>query len=436
MRPARRTSASRLVAVLVTVVVAAALLPTAPAAAANVKVDRRLFGVHDGGLSSLSSGAVGSIRLWDSGTSWREIETSPGSFDFTRLDAKVSAAQARNVEVTLVLGMTPDFYGGATSNPSDTGAWTRYVTTVVNRYRSFNGKRGVHAYQVWNEANVRNYWTGTPVQMARLTKATWDAVKAADKDAIVVAPAFAARIAEQTRGIKFFFYIRLAGVPVWRYFDVISLNLYPLDKYGSKLGTPETSMSLLGRARTQMRLRGVPSSKPIWNTEVNYGIRSGRFGGTRSVPISPARQAAYVIRTYLLNAANGVRRVYWYSWDLPALPGGGTIANTVLTDPAAGTTRLPGLAYARVRAWMVGGTLMGASRTAKPCAKGAGGTYTCVIRYAGGVRRVYWNPTRTVKLKAVRSATFTVGVYGKRKAIKGGATIRVDYRPVMVRSKS
>lgn len=437
MRSTRRTSVSRLFAVLVTAMLAAALLPAAPAAAVNIKVDPRLFGVHDGGMSSVSSGTVGSVRLWDVGTTWRDIETSPGSYNFSRLDAVVRAAQARNVEVVLVLGMTPDFYGGATANPSDLGAWTRYVTAVASRYRSFEGKRGIHAYQVWNEANVKNFWTGSPVQMAQLTKATWNAVKAVDKSALVVGPAFAARIAEQTRGIGFFYYIKINRVPIWRYLDVISLNLYPLDKYGRKLGMPETSMTLLTKAKTQMRLRGVPSTKPIWNTEVNYGMRTGTFGGTRATPISAERQAAYVVRTYLLNAAKGVRRVHWYSWNMSFLPGGGTLGNTTLTNPADGTTRtLAGKSFALVRGWMVGGTLMGASKGAQPCAKDRRGTHTCVIKYRGGVKRVYWNPTRTVKLKAVRNATFKVGVYGKRTAIKGGARISVDYRPLMVRSKS
>ena len=183
-----------------------------------------------------------------------------------------------------------------------------------------------------------------------------------DKRALVVGPAFAARIAEQTRGIGFFYNIRLASKPVWRFLDAISLNLYPLEKYGKKLGTPETSMSLLAKAKTQMRLRGVPASKPIWNTEVNYGMRGGTFGGTRARSISSELQASYVIRTYLLNAAKGVRRVHWYTWNMGYLPGGGTLGNTMMTNPANGTSRtLAGKSFALVRGWMIGGTLVGSS---------------------------------------------------------------------------
>jgi hypothetical protein len=291
----------------------------------------------------LSTGTVGSLRLWDAGVTWREIETSPGAYDFTRLDSIVRAANARNVEVTLVLGMTPSFYASSpTAMPADLGAWDRYVRAVVTRYSAANwgGRRGIAAYQVWNEANVKNFWTGSPIQMAQLTKATWHAVKAVDKDAIVVGPAFAARIAEQTRGIGLFFYTKLSGVPVWRYMNAISLHLYPLDRYGSKLGLPETSLYLLGKAKRQMSLRGVPltgrNAKPIWNTEVNYGMRTGTYGGTPAVPISVERQAAYVLRTYLLNASRKIARVHWYSYNMKYLPGGGTLGNTLLTTPPTG----------------------------------------------------------------------------------------------------
>lgn len=440
--PSARAWRTLLVGLLATLL-AAAVLPASPATAKKVRIDPRIFGVHDSRLSSFATGTVGSVRLWDAGVTWRDIETSPGAYDFSRLDAIVRAANARNVEVTLVLGMTPDFYAstskGETSMPGDLGAWDRYVRAVVTRYSPANwgGVRGIGAYQVWNEANVKNFWTGSPIQMAQLTKATWNAVKAVDKGALVVGPAMAARIGEQTRGIALFYYIKLNRVPVWRYMNAIGLNLYPLDKYGSKLGTPEKSMALLAKTRKQMQLRGVPANKPIWNTEVNYGMRTGTYGGTPAIPISDSAQAAYVVRTYLLNAANKVKRVHWYSYDLGNLPGGGTLGNTRLTDPADGSTRtLAGRAVGLVRGWMVGGRLVGPSKSALPCAKDRAETYTCVITYARGVKRVYWNPTKRVKIKTVKSAKFLVTVYGKKKRISGGSSKFVDYRPVMVRSKT
>ena len=419
----------------------AALMPATPAAAVTERVDNRFFGVHDSTLSSLSNGTAGSLRLWDAGVTWRDIETAPGVFDFTRLDAIVRAANARNVEVTLVFGMTPSFYASdPTQMPASLSVWNRYVSTVVNRYRPANwgGIRGIAAYQVWNEANVRNFWTGTPMQLAQLTKAAYKTINRVDTDAIVVGPSMGTRIAEQIRGIRWFYYTKLNRRPVWKFMDVVSLHLYPLDRYGAKIGTPETSMTLLKRAKREMRLRGVPltgsKAKPIWNTEVNYGAPTGAAGGTGALPISDEMQAAYVIRTYLLNAAAGIERVHWYSYYMGRLANGRTIANTLLSDPAdSNRLTLAGRSVGLVRAWLRG-RLVGSTAAALPCAKDRNGTYTCVVEYNKGVRRIYWNPTKRVKIQTVKSATYMTGVFGVRKSIRGGSKKYVGSSPVMVRS--
>jgi hypothetical protein len=442
MRTARRTVRT-LLATAVAGAVVATLAPATPAAAVGVTVDKRFFGVHDTDAASWPALSVGSIRLWDAGVSWREIETSPGVYDFTRLDAQVARANAAGAEVTLVLGMTPDFYatgaGGKTSMPSDPTAWTNYVRAVVQRYGAkTSSPRRIAAYQVWNEANVTGYWTGTPQQMAHLTALTYAAVKAVDRGALVVSPAFASRIGEQIRGITRFAFAWSDGKPAWRWTDVVSLNLYPLDRYGTKVGTPEKSMELLKKARKILGFGGLPATFPIWNTEINYGMPTGSAGGTGALAIPAQRQASYVLRTLLLNAANKVRRVDWYAYDLRYLANGRTLGNTRLVDPADttnGQVTLAGKAFNLAQAWLLGGRLKGTSRTAKPCAKNSAGTYTCVIAYRGGVRRVYWNPTKKVRVTTARSATFKVGIYGARTKVKGGSTLKIDYRPVMVRSK-
>jgi hypothetical protein len=323
--------------------------------------------------------------------------------------------------------------------PSDASAWTNYVHAVVARYgATASSPRRIAAYQVWNEANVTGYWTGTPQQMAHLTALTYAAVKAVDKGALVVSPAFASRIGEQIRGITRFAFAWSDGKPAWRWTDVVSLNLYPLDRYGTKVGTPEKSMELLKKARKILGFGGLPATFPIWNTEINYGMPTGSAGGTGALAIPAQRQASYVLRTLLLNAANKVRRVDWYAYDLRYLANGRTLGNTRLVDPADttnGQVTLAGKAFNLAQAWLLGGRLKGTSRTAKPCAKNSAGTYTCVIAYRGGVRRVYWNPTKKVRVTTARSATFKVGIYGARTKVKGGSTLKIDYRPVMVRSK-
>lgn len=434
MRPSTAVRPPAALAFAVAVALVATLVPATPAAAATMRYDTRLFGMHDTDPLSWPATSAGSMRLWDAGVTWRDLEPARGVFEWDRLDAIVTAAQQRRVELTLVLGQTPDWaddpasLGAGPQYMPDLTAWNDYLTAVVSRYRSWNGRRGIAAYQVWNEANIVNYWAqnsqNTPAGMGRLTTAAYGVVKSLDPGALVIGPAFATRLSWQRTYLRTFYRQRIDGVPIWSRLDVISLNLYPKDT-----GTPEKSMSQLRRSRSALSLGGVPTSIPIWNTEINYGLATGGSGA--SVTITSSRQAAYVLRTYLLNAANGIRRVHWYVWDKPEL------GNTKLALASTGSPTLAGRAFGLARAWMLqgGGRLVGATSTAAPCAKDRVGTFTCVIKYNHGIRRVYWNPTKRVRVTTAKSAKYKVTVYGKRTAIKGGSKKWVDYRPLMVRSR-
>ena len=122
-------------------------------------------------MQAYHTSTLGSLRLWDAGVTWSDIETSPGVYDWSRLDSYVHAAQQHDTQVTLVLAMTPSFYGPApTLPPTVLSDYADYVRAVMTRYRNFHGPRGIAAYQVWNEGNVPTFWTGTPYQLALMTR--------------------------------------------------------------------------------------------------------------------------------------------------------------------------------------------------------------------------------------------------------------------------
>ena len=107
-----------------------------------------------------------------------------------------------------------------------------------------------------------------------------------------------------------------------------------------------------------------------------------------------------------------------------------------MTNPDDGTTiSAGGRAFALVRGWMLGTTLIGPSKSARPCTKSSTGLWTCVLRYGAGVRRVYWHPSKRVKVTTAKSATFMVRGDGNRTKIKGGSKQYVGYLPLMVRSR-
>lgn len=414
----------------------------------KVKVDPRLFGVHDSFLTSLGRSGTGAIRLWDAGVMWKDLfPTELGPASWTRLDDIVTRAHENGTEVTLVLGLTPSYAGATPESMPDLDLYRSYVQQVMERYRpavwqDSDGKhyRGIAAYQVWNEANIETFWTGGYDGLGQLVKTVHDVRDAVDPGAKVVAPAMVTRLGYQQKGIKQFYKTKVGGTPVWKYVDAISLNLYPLDAYPNpkptRAGTPEDSIALLKTVRGILAADGVPASKPIWNTEINYGLTSGTKAGQAAKPIPVSRQIAYVIRTYLLYAAQGVKRVDWYAYDLDQRGATGPIGNTLLTDPAnraAGTLLPPGRAFTRVQGWMKG-TLIGTA-TKAPCLKDRHGTYTCTVKYASGMGRIYWNPFGTARVRLVKSAKKKVDEYGTTSKVKGGTKLKVDYRPVLVKSK-
>jgi hypothetical protein len=422
--------------VLVTWLVTALGVPLGafvPAAEANnVHVAHTLFGIHDPSLLSHSHIHDGSVRLWDVGVQWRDIEKTPGVYDWTRLDQIVTSAQAAHEDVTMVVAMTPSFYAAMpTDPPRNVSHYRDFVSALMHRYKKFNGQRGISSYQVWNESNIGTFWTGTKRQMAVLSKTVRDVRNRVDPKATVVSPSMVTRLSYQLDYLKKYYGMKLNGTPVWKFYDTLGFSLYPLPTYHGRPAGPEDSMRLFRQVKSRLHKDHVPGSMPIWNTEVNYGLQTGSLGGTHATPISDAKQASYVARTYLLNAAAGIKRVFWYRYDWGLLPGGGTLGNTLLNVPGDPTTVTPaGQAYALVQKWMHG-TLVG-SGSARPCAKDRHGTYTCVVKDSSGTRRVYWNPTRKATVRLAANARHVQGILGAVSTVKPGSKLSVTYRPVMV----
>jgi hypothetical protein len=397
-----------------------AVLAGPAASAAAIPVSKGFFGVTDhqpsvAGAAGWPRAPIGSIRLWDTGVSWRELEVRPGVWDFRKLDKIVATSRAHGARPLLVLGQTPrfhatrptwvGFYGAGAPTVPKLNAWKRYVAAVAQRYR------GNVDYQVWNEPNVVGMWRGSPQQMATLTYLAKHVLDVWAPNARLVAPSFPVRLAAQRAWVARYYAARSAGRPTGSLVDVVSLNLYP-----AATGSPETSMALLRQSRAILARYHV--RRPVWNTEINYGMTGD---GSNARNISRRREAANVTRTYVLNAANRVGRVYWYSWDLHGL------GNTEMTYGNNASLAPAGVAFNVTATWLTGGRL-------RSCTVSGNGTYTCTVGSSTGVRRIYWNPSRTASVTAVGSATQWQGMLGKTKTLRGNERLTVSYAPIMVRS--
>ncbi|MDI6910892.1 hypothetical protein [Nocardioides sp.] len=372
--------------------------------------------MHDGLVSQgiTPDVPIGALRLWDSGTSWRDLETRPGEFTWTTLDTALTTAAGIGARPLLVLGQTPTFhasrpreeapYGAGAASMPDLAAWRRYVTAVAQRY----GDR--IDYQVWNEPNVIQYWTGTPEQMARLTLVASAAIRNVVPRATIVAPSFPLRLPSQQAYFAAYWSLQSPRVDLAGAVDAVAVHLYPPAD-----GLPEYQAALLAAARKVLSEHGI--DLPVWNTEINFGLQ----GGPEPPPISAELQRAFLMRTYLLDAGLGLQRVYWYSWNI------GRIANTYLTEEDLTTETLAGRSFDVVRDWLDGTRVDG-------CTLGdaAPGVWECVAHRDGEVRTFWWKPRGPATRFTATDATSWSDADGAVSRCRTSCRVPVGPSPVMV----
>ncbi|MCA9969573.1 MAG: hypothetical protein KC425_05115 [Anaerolineales bacterium] len=129
---------------------------------------------------------------------WREIEgIEKGSFDWYRPDLIVDLVEAAGLQLVVRLDQNPlwavralpDEQIGDNQPPVDYADFGDYCGAVAARYRG-----RIAAYQVWNEPNLSREWGGQapdPAAYTALLRVCYEAIKAADADAIVISAGLA-----------------------------------------------------------------------------------------------------------------------------------------------------------------------------------------------------------------------------------------------------
>jgi hypothetical protein len=75
-------------------------------------IQRSLVGLHIEGAEggAWASAPFGSLRLWDNGTGWSQIELSKGEFKWDNLEGVLENAASKGMEdILYVLGTTPEW---------------------------------------------------------------------------------------------------------------------------------------------------------------------------------------------------------------------------------------------------------------------------------------------------------------------------------------
>ncbi len=227
------------------------------------------------------------IDMW-----WHVVEPTKGEFDWSRPDHCLGTLEKAGIQWYPILcygaGWFPkDEIGPQTDE--DFELYQRYVEEAVSRY-----KGRVPEWEVWNEPNVPDFWrpNPNPTDYTRLLKGAYTAIKKADPDARVAAPAIAPLGAWDRKFVE-----RMYQLGAKDSFDVFDYHYY-------RNHEPEKQVPAeLAEIRAVMHRYG--DEKPIHISE--SGVSSIHEG-----IIDQERQAALVVRNQLLALALGVERFYYF----------------------------------------------------------------------------------------------------------------------------
>jgi hypothetical protein len=282
--------------------------------------------------------------------------------------------------------------------------WRSYVRTVATRY-----KGRIHEYEIWNEPNLKVFYTGLIPQLVEMARIAYTTLKEVDPTNLVISPPVTA-----IYGVSWLDqYLQAGG---GKYADVIGYHFYV------NPAPPEEMVALIQQVEDVMAKHGV-RNKELWDTETGWAIENFQKRvqpapgkGFNSVVLSQEVASAYVARTYVLAWAAGVSRLYWYAWDNGVMG---------LVDADGKTAKAPAKAYGIVENWLVGAKIV-------YCATNLDGSWVAELSRPGNYHAwIVWNPARTVnstlpaywKVKQVRDlAGKTESVHPERPSIPIGPT--------------
>lgn len=302
-------------------------------------IKRESFGMH---IHSSSKNnyfrdlGYGSIRLWDTHTNWRLLEPKKGEYNFKELDQFVALADNRNQEILMTLGQPPNWATGGQSAtsygknynslpPTNIDDWRDYIETIGTRYK---GK--IKYYEIWNEPNIKDFYSGSIAELITLTKEARDVLKKIDPQIKIISPS--------TTSPQFLdSYLKEGGK---EYIDIVGVHLY--------VAKPEDMIASINRYKDVLTNNEV-SKLPIWNTEFTW-TNFKSVGINNEMP--PEELAAsFLSRALLIDFAMGIKRDFFYGL-------GYKFSDIKLVDKNNQKyITTSGIAYKNITSWLIGSTI-------------------------------------------------------------------------------
>jgi hypothetical protein len=258
------------------------------------------------------------VQSWRVEMAWDQVEPAQGQFAWAPTDRKVLAAARQGIEVLGLALRAPGWANGGSGNPftppTRPADFAAYLKALVARYGPSGSlwlehpevpKRPVRAWEIWNEPNLKDYFTRQPFAKpyAAMLRAAYPAVKAADKGATVL----------------------MASMANYSWRDLAKL----LDVSGPRLrfdaagahpfsGRPSNAVKIVRLNRQALDKRGY-KKVPLWLTELTWSSAKGKKTPlTQNWETTESGQASRLRDVYRLLLAQRrslrLARVFWYTW--------------------------------------------------------------------------------------------------------------------------
>jgi xylan 1,4-beta-xylosidase len=198
-------------------------------------------------------------------------------------------------------------YRGNVTPPKDYTKWGTFINKLVSHWVERYGLKEVRQwfFEVWNEPNLKSFWTGEQADYFKLYKSTAFAIKTVDQKLRIGGPATAnnAWIAD------FLGFCETNNIPP----DFVSTHHYPTDAFGKPGDDTETRLSKSRRSVLREEAQGARAlarDKPLYYTEWSSSSNS------RDPMHDEAYAAAFAVKTNLEAAGLVEGYSYWTFSDI------------------------------------------------------------------------------------------------------------------------
>lgn len=203
--------------------------------------------------------------------------------------------------------------------PSDEKGW---IDRVVNAVEAYDGD-GLNDYsditikywQVANESNFQAHWTDTPENYAKLLSITYDAIKSADPDAVVI---LGSEIMPSGTGIipgvsETFFSDVFKSLGNKKKFDIVDLHYYGTASKSIINGKIQRTHIGIAKQVDDFRKKlsdaGYSDKTPIWISET--GTYATKNIEPPWVPQTEKEQAIEMVKIYVVSFGKKIEKVLW-----------------------------------------------------------------------------------------------------------------------------